>query len=343
MKVKVTTDWHVAAKRVAGTTPSSALAMQDHILASLHDALDPTYPHLIAGDLLDQFTIDSHNLIRAYELCANFIKVSGKELVLLRGNHDFSPRGTQKSSFDLLGSILTAQFSGQVKVVTEVTEWRQFVLVPHLPNNDLLRLEVEKLADVKNRVIVFHANYDNFHAADSVSSLNLTEAMVAPLIANGNTVVLGHEHDHRKLFNGKLLVLGNGVPASVADCLGSKSKFAAYFDDTDYVLEEMVKVSDLYAEVDWTDLDDAPEKAFIRVTGTATAEQAAEVVAAVAKLRQRSDSYVVSNAVRVEGLADFETLSQASFEDIGKVDVLELLLEEFTAEEAKVIKGLLAC
>jgi hypothetical protein len=237
--------------------------------------------------------------------------------------------------------ILKAQYGDRLTVAREVAEWQQFVLVPHLPNNDLLRLEVERLADVKDRVIVFHANYNNFHAADSVSSLNLTEAMVIPLIANGNTVVLGHEHDHRRLFNGRLLVLGNGVPSSVADCLGSKSKYSAYFDGTDYTLEEMVSIPDHYAEVDWTDLEDAPEVDFIRVTGSATADQAAEVVGAVAALRKVSSAMVISNSVRIEGMADFDALAEMSFDDVSKVDVLGMLLEELNERERKTVKELL--
>lgn len=340
--IKLTTDWHCGVKRSGGTTPQTQVELQGYVLESLREALDPQHDHLIAGDLLDQFTIDTASLMSVYGVLSEFL-TTGRHLAVVRGNHDFSVRGNQASSFDLLMHILEAQFPGSITVAREVTEWRQFVLVPHLPNNELLKLEVARLNGVTGRVIVFHANYDNFHAADTQHSLNLTQEMVEPLLANGNQIVLGHEHDHRSLYAGRLLILGNGVPSSVADCLSSQHKFAAMFNGLDYALEPMVNIPEVFAKVDWRDLPDAPDVRFIRVTGEAPADQASQVVDTVAKFRQTSQAYVVSNAVRVDGVAGFDALAETSFEEITSFSVLDALLEELTEEEGKIVKELLEC
>lgn len=341
MRVKVTTDWHIGAKRTAGATPASNEALGAYLLQSLEKALDPQYPHLIMGDLLDQFTIDSAALLSVYRVLQSFL-ATGQELAVVRGNHDHHPRATQVSSFDLLMGILEHQFPATLTVAREVTRWRQFVLVPHLPNNDLLKIEVEKLSDVENSVIVFHANYDNNFAADSQHALNLTQEMADPLLKRGNVLTLGHEHQYRALEQRRVLILGNGVPSSVADCLGCDAKFAAYFDGPDYELEPMVHINEVFTRVDWRNLDTDPGYQFIRVEGTATAEEAAEVVDAVARFRAKSEAYVVTNAVKVEGVAAFDELAEMSLEQITAFNVLDALLEELSEEEGKVVKELLS-
>ena len=46
--------------------------------------------------------------------------------------------------------------------------------MPHLPNNEILNTEISKLSGVSGKVVVFHANVDNFFAAETQHSLNVT-------------------------------------------------------------------------------------------------------------------------------------------------------------------------
>lgn len=341
MRVKVTTDWHIGAKRTAGATPTSNEALGAYMLENLRKALDPSLPHLIMGDLLDQFTIDAATLFNVYQVLQSFL-ATGQELAVVRGNHDYHPRASQVSSFDLLMGILEHQFPMTLTVARKVTSWRQFILVPHLPNNDLFRIEVDKLNNIKDRAIVFHANYDNSFAADSQHSLNLTPDMVEPLIKRGNILALGHEHQYRDFEHGKVLILGNAVPSSVSDCLGCDGKFAAYFDGLGYELETMTHINEVFTRIDWRNTDTDLNYKFIRVEGSATAEQAAEAVEAVAKLRQKSQAFVITNAIKVDGLAGFDQLAEMSLEQVTSFNVLEALLAELTEEEGNVVKELLA-
>jgi DNA repair exonuclease SbcCD nuclease subunit len=338
----ITTDWHIGAKRSAGATPQSNAELTRYMLSSLESALDPARPHLIAGDLFDAFTIDTATLFETYHILDRFL-ATGQDLAVMRGNHDFSERGSQRSSFDLVMGILEHQYPDNLTVAREVTAWHHFVLVPHLPNNEILKLEVEKLSDVHHSVVVFHANFDNPFAANSEHSLNVTPAMVEPLIERGNVVVFGHEHVHRLLYNGMLLVLGNAVPASISDCLSGEAKYAAIFDGLEYVLHPRVVLNDVFQRVDWRDTGSAnPMAKFIRVEGEATSDEAATVVNAVSALRKRHDAYVISNAVAIGGIQEFDELTSVSFEDVSKVDVLGLICEDLTDREAKVVRGLLS-
>ena len=193
MKTKVTTDYHVAVKRVGGTTPLSQENLRQYIRAALDHQLDDN-DHLIAGDLFSDFTVDTYELVETYKIFSTWLSSYGRRLALVRGNHDFSIRGMAISSFDLLSTILTEQFPQQVTIASCVTYWKQFVLVPHLPNNDILTTELSNLSSVTGKVVVFHANVNNFFAAEAQHSLNVTIEQVEDLVSRNNLVIFGHEH-----------------------------------------------------------------------------------------------------------------------------------------------------
>ena len=346
MTTKITTDWHIGVRRVAGTTPVTQQQLRDVLRNKLAETLDDN-DHLIAGDLLDHFTVETSKLIALYHVFSEWLTKYGRRLALLRGNHDHSIRGSQASSFDLLASILRAQFPEQVTVADEVTEWKQFVLVPHLPNNETINIEVSKLKDVRDKVVVFHANIDNFFAAESQHSLCLSIEQIEDLVSRGNLVLCGHEHQYRELVNGRCVVLGNTYPSSIADCLGNSRKVSAYVTGTNIELEETWHSEGNYLEVDWQELRNgtaAPdEHRFIRITGEAKADQAADVVNVVAKLRQNSEALVIGNAVKVEGQAVFDEMALESTESIRAFDVLGAIYSQLEPREVEVVRSLISC
>ena len=338
MKTKITTDYHIAVRRISGTTTESQQELRQYLRDSLASQLDDN-DHLIAGDLFNDFTVDTSELLETYSIFSKWLKTSRKKLALVRGNHDYSVRGTALSSFDLLGTILKQQFPDQVTVANEVTEWKQFVLVPHLPNNEILGLEIAKLKDVSDKVVAFHANVDNLFAADSQHSLNLTLEQIEGILSKGNLVVCGHEHQHRRLCGNRCLVLGNTVPSSVSDCIGSPLKYAAMISGTEYELQRTWVAYENYTEVDWQDLDVSDKYQFIRVVGNATAEESASVIKAISQLRQRSNAYVITNAVKVEG--HDMAMSTESVENIKAFDVMAAIFAELNEREIETVKELM--
>ncbi len=340
MKTKVTTDYHVAVKRVGGTTALSQENLRQYIRTTLANQLDDN-DHLIAGDLFSDFTVDTYELVETYKIFSTWLASYGRRLALVRGNHDFSIRGMAISSFDLLGMILTDQFPKQVTIASKVTEWKQFILVPHLPNNEILNTEISKLSGVTGKVIVFHANADNFFAAEAQHSLNVTIEQVEDLVSRNNLVIFGHEHQYRSLVNGRCLVLGNTVPSSIADVLGSPFKYSATVTGTEYELKTTWKAEDAYVEADWRDipLTNLEGFQFIRVTGEATSLESAEVIKVVSALRQSHDAFVVTNAVKVEG--HDMSLTTESVESIAAFDMVGAIMESLDEREQETVKGLL--
>ena len=190
--------------------------------------------------------------------------------------------------------------------------------------------------------MIVHANYANKFTEHSDHSLNVSREFAAKFVEAGGRILFAHEHQAKKDFDGKVWIMGNQWPSSVADCLGNNFKYAHRLEGSVLSAISTWSVTDPsgYAEMDWQELVDIGV-AFIRITGTATAEQAEAVVEAVAKFRKDSNAYVVSNAVKVDGMQAMDALEEASAESIKAFDVLGALLEGLSEREADILRGLL--
>lgn len=353
MTTAILNDNHIGAVRQAGTTLQSREDLRQHLVDQFDSLVTgiTDYTLFIGGDLFDKFHIEERDLIATFTTLSNWIKRTGGQLVLGGGNHDSSIKASLISSFELLYFMLNSLHPGNVQMINADRGFTQVVddlyAIPHCHNQDLLNLEIQKALDEEGqgRVLHFHANYDNHFATQSDHSLNVSEEQAKALIEAGWTLVFAHEHQARTALDGKVIVVGNQTSSSISDCLGND--FKQYLRILGPGQFEFVKTEDtksIYQKIDWTQVgqdtirDDAK---FIRVTGKATSEQAADAVNVVAGVRKVSNAFVVSNSITIEGIQDFDNLSDATFEDVSKVDVLDLLLSEFDENEQSIIKGLL--
>lgn len=92
-----------------------------------------------------------------------------------------------------------------------------------------------------------------------------------------------------------------------------------------------------YAELDWRNLDQDAQ--FIRIVGDATNAEAAQVIDAIHKFRQRSQAFVVTNAVKIDGIAEMGDLPE-TFSAAAKFDVMEFVYKQLDEAEAEVIRGI---
>jgi hypothetical protein len=267
----------------------------------------------------------------------------------MTGNHDWQPKASAMSSFHLLGSVLISQFGDKVQVVQEPTLMPQRIYcIPHLPNQDMFNVELENAAYLKDHLIVVHANWSNNFAARTDHSLNVSEEQAQKILANGNRMLFGHEHQRRVCMGGNVLLAGNQFPSSISDCLSRGAsqadgkKYAHIIDDGRNITAIQVWDSASgYAEVDWQELDAALDRPFLRVVGKASAEQAAEVVDRIAKLRRNHSAFVIGNAVQVDGIQGMGELAETSMESVKSFDVLGALLEQLDEREAQVVRTLM--
>lgn len=348
----IISDIHLGTQRQAGTTPATQQALKQYLRDEFKLLVERATGHLVVnGDMFDGFTVDPAEVISAYEVLTKHV-ANGAVLTLGMGNHDASAKGDKTSSFHLLAHILSAQFPAHVQVVDNtcgLTEIASKVwMVSHMTNQDLFDIEIDKAcnAGVGKGFLLLHCNVMSPFAEKADHSLNLSEQQLDALTDAGWQIVVAHEHQMKSYQGGKCLIVGNQIPSSVSDCLNNKNneKFYAKIEDGKVELVKWQSLVDVYTEVTWQDIGlraDLDNFKFIRVTGDCTSEQAADMVGRVSKLRQASTAFVVSNNVKIEGVAQMEGLAEMTAENITKFDVLGALLEELTEKEAEVVKELL--
>lgn len=350
MSVVIVNDVHLGVKRQGGTTPQTQQQLRDYLQDEFRGFMsNHRSDHVvIAGDLFDNFDVDLRDLLNCFETLSWFLKSKEAKLTLIAGNHDWSPRGDKLSGFHMLAGVLPKDL-GTLQVIdsglTPVAEdvWA----IPHMPNQDLFDMELDKalaLAGSEIKFLILHTNYDNKFTLHSDHSLNVSREKAMAFAAAGCTLIFAHEHQAKSDLGGMVRVLGNQWPSSVADCLHNVHKFAHVLDGDLIPIETWSREGPYgFSQVSWRDLNPEAEagEGFIRVTGEAASAEAEAVVEAIAKYRSKSPALVVSNAVHVEGMADMDAISEVSAESIKAFDVLAALMVELTEEEQKVVRSLL--
>lgn len=343
-------DIHVGFQRKGGTTPKTQETLRSYLFDQLANILSITGEMhlLINGDLFDDFEISPRDWVETYLLLSKWL-ASHNTLTLAAGNHDWSPRGNRVSSFEMLCKVLKQERPDQVTVIG-IDEWdgnEEFVVLAHCSNQDIFNLKLaEVLAVLQPSMYVFlHANYDNNFAAESDHSLNVSADQARAFAAKGAKLVFAHEHQARTALDGNVIVMGNQWPTSIADCLNNDEKF--YHTLSMGLLEAHTvwsrdHLTAGYGEIDWRHLfDEGVElNGFVRVVGSASSNEAAEVISAIAKFRQVSEAFIITNMVKIDGIVQAEELP-ASFEVAKKFDVMEFIKRHLDEDEVKAVEKLL--
>ena len=329
----VINDLHIAATRVAGTTPTSAAALKKFTLDSFESFMSGANESvLIAGDLFDVWQAGLSDVLRTYQILKAWL-TKGHRLVVMAANHDLSTDSSKFGSLQFLMALLSDE--PNVQFVIHAGAWvaEGMYCVPHVANSDLFDMELAKVPECE--VLFLHANLDNPWACSSDHSLNVTREQLDKLPAK--LVYFGHEHHARRL--GKAFVGGVQRPTSVSDCLDKKDKFAYRITGTTI---EPIKTWDSatnYEEIDWR--NPAPSTAqFIRFIGHATPAEAADMADVIARYRRSSEAFVVANAVKVGEDTEGNELALNSLEAISKFNVMEALRDHLAPEEFKVLENL---
>lgn len=320
-------DVHIGVERVSGTTIESRYALRQHTLVKFGMLL-PDNDLMILGDLFDSYEVPISDLLSAYNLLREWL-TKGHKLYLVAGNHDLSKTSNVMSSFDFLGALLKIKDQyDQVQVIKSPVMTHYGYVIPHLANQDLFNAALKEVPECDK--LYLHCNYDNFFAAQSDQSLNISKEQVAECKAR--QVIIGHEHQYKTA--GKVLLPGNQIATSVADWQHCDTKY--YLQDS-IPVPHVIRDSE-YTEQDWKDLTLTTHN-FVRVIGDATVAESSQVVTAIAKFRAKSPAFVVSNAVNIEsgdGLGDFAN----SLEAVTAFDVWRALGEVLPSSDMTILKDL---
>lgn len=357
MRTLILNDLHLGVQRTGGTTLASAAALREFLHEGHRDLLllapdNDCDTVLINGDLSDQHDIPLVQALQIYEDTAKFMEVFPHITVVWAvGNHDLSKDSSKLGTVAFIGALLKMRFNQFHLITGPETLWAGNYILPHVTNQDIFDLELTRIPEGV-KWLFLHCNYDNKFACAADHSLNLSRDQAKALKARGIKIVFGHEHQGREALGGSVIVVGNQIPSSIADCLahgdGQKngSKRAMIIDhsnDTHEFVETWNEnASDgWFKRVDWKDLAAFTEvgRGFVRVEGDASAAEAADVIKTISAFRQKSSAYVVTNGVKIEQMAGLDEIA-SSIEDVRGVDVISMLLEHLTPEQRVVVSGL---
>ena len=346
-------DLHIGVKRSAGTTPASAQALRQYLLSGLMRTINehPDKDVVIVGDLFDAFEVDLSDLWGMFSILADWL-VHRNKLTLIRGNHDYSPKADKVSSFDILANVLRYTHEYQVHIIRDGLEevspgiWA----VPHMPNQDLFDMELDKAMKVNGHYLLTHCNMmppDCYGRHDH--SLAIEEPRARELA--GKFVILNaHEHQRISYDVGRgIYCLGNQFPSSIADCLSNGKRQEDGLKYATVIHADMGR-DDIctwgaigsYQRIDWRELDQVSGAEFIRVSGDATAAESTQVMDAIAKLRNKSSAFVIANAVRIDGQEGAEQAAEEIFQGLKGFNVMGALLNELNEKERKVVEEVLS-
>lgn len=297
MKLLFFTDPHLGLERNSHTTPASRGRLKQEVFNQLDNVFDIQADfYICAGDLFDKHTVDNQTLLQGLEVA----KLCD---VVLSGNHDSTNRVNALSSMEVIKTVLDTEAIGVLPVNSQVN----IVWVNHELNQDLFleALETAKHEATKNSILVLHCNYDSPFAHDD-ASLNLTRDKAKELLEHFSYVVLGHEHQHRTDFDGRLFILGNTHPTSFAD-ISDKFCWEFSFDQPSPSNIEgeswSIKPHLIWSKDNGLLELDASELAqitklpkavqFIEVTGKVTRDKVAGVAKQVADLWSKSENLLM--------------------------------------------------
>lgn len=346
----VINDLHIGVTRSGGTTVQSQQALRDYLRDSLAALIEMEDAEVVVnGDLFDNFTVDTAEVLKTADIFFDCLSSNRKaSLHLIAGNHDWNPRADKVSSFHLLYQILHMSRVGERvflydKGFYEVGNRGDVFAIPHMANQEAFDTEMKYASkyDGNECYLLLHCNYKNGFAENSDHSLNINDEQVAALMKSGWTLIIGHEHIGYELRGGRVVVVGNQFPSSVADCLGGTTKRAVEITDDGLEFVDTWSPINHYIEINWRDISLANLEnfQFIRVTGEATSLESAEVIKVVSALRQSHDAFVITNAVKIEG--HDMSLTTESVESIAAFDMVGAIMESLDEREQEVVKGLL--
>jgi len=311
-------DPHMGLTRKSGVTADSLRLFEAMKATALESTM---FEHqdkevVITGDLFNGSLVSQEAVLRVSQI----LRTHPKKIWVIAGNHDLSNDKAKMSSLEFLHYLLEGD---NVEVVFKPTvlptdSGTKIVMVPHLSNQELFNAAI---ASVDADILITHCNYENPFAVDKDHSLNLTKEQAKKF----KLVISGHEHNASK--RGNVCMLGAFAPCAVNEAATPKQTFI--LDGASMRLRTLPNQAQdelcSYGEVDWRQVENAPNREFINVIGEATTEEAPTVLNAIANARRKSSASMIKNSVTVESIS-LGSLEEASFESVDTWEILEKML-----------------
>jgi DNA repair exonuclease SbcCD nuclease subunit len=343
MALIIYTDPHLGVTRTGNTTPRSRQLLRDSICNTLDDILmmKGANDHLIClGDLFDSYS-------NSEEIISEGMQVVARTDLTLAGNHDVVADADKVGSLELIaesypGKVCRAAFNEPTHLLTRLGD----VIVgavPHVTTQTLFEEALDQLyiavSTDQLKILCLHCNFESPYALTE-TSLNLTKERVEKLLDTFHYIVIGHEHQPREHYEGRLIILGNIHPTGFSDI---SDKRVAVVDASGVRFEQVWDPSMGYAEYQYDDIPTTfgTNAQFVRIKGSVPSEHIAQVSKAVNQLWKTSPGLLaLRSEVTVDDIvqeqqddgATAETLPSLIAKELESSPAMKAMWEEFTNE-----------
>ena len=291
-------DPHLGLNRMSHTTPDSRARLRQQVFTRASRLKTPALT-LCLGDLFDRSNNDEATILQGLE-------VLGGVSYCLAGNHDSRGRTGLPSSLELCAEVTRNEDFACEILFSPCYREGWFYTIPHCLTQEIFDRDLERAPAAK--VLLLHSNYDAPAAAESrEDALNLTRAQASGLLERFDRILIGHEHNARSDFDGRLQCVGTVFPTSFADCKTDKFVWHLH-DDGGLEAERVWSTEDGYWSLTWEDLLEGTGVSifaqFVEITGTAPAARMPEIAKAAHKLWAGCpEALMVKNSVESEAVA----------------------------------------
>lgn len=321
-KLRFWTDPHLGLNRTAHTTPTSRKNLREALFQKSLEAVDTPHPNFCLGDLFDTCNNDEYTIMQGAQ-------IANRCYYVLAGNHDMSNRDSAVSSLEVVAAL------GKVALqpLRMVVGGMAVVMVPHFKTQAEFEATLKEEVEVEvarsaayQRVLLLHCNYGCPHELTD-STLNLTREMALQLLDGPfDYILIGHEHNARSDFGGRLQILGNIHPTSFSDI---SDKFVWELEDETLTPIKVWDKETGYLELTPRQVKDKMYDAsvpyqFIKVTGIVPGAELPDVCRAINALWTAFPSaLMIRNDVRAE-----EVVLDNSIEIAKAVDIPSRITQE---------------
>ena len=212
-QVLVYSDPHLGLKRKANFTSASSEAREQEAISSLEALLkDDLSFRVCAGDFFDKAN-NSEDVINSA------LKAARLTDVILAGNHDIKNNVESVSSLHLVneihGNVLFNDLGNPSFKLMAAREWGLY-FIPHVLSQadfETALAAAEKEAGGHQCILILHCNY-NVPVEMSDISLVLSRERAAKLLETFQQIWIGHEHNQKDDFGGRLKLIGSWRPTA---------------------------------------------------------------------------------------------------------------------------------
>lgn len=316
MNLTLFSDPHIGLVRTSHTTVESRRRLQRDILQTVESILSRGKRTICLGDLFDTYTVDNVSLyegLHVYQQC---------ELVL-HGNHDLANRLDTMSSIELLYVVKNGPYTQHPANSPDISQAAilgpgkpKIVWVDHKLNQTLFDEALAQAFEIGtgSDILLLHCNYES-PFADQESTLNLSREQAEVLLKRYSHIFIGHEHNSRTDFDGRLVLVGNTHPTSFSD-ISDKLIWHLKFGDNgvEHLSSEVIWSREQgYRKFTWQELSELstlPSSVqFVDIVGEADDRVAPVIAKQVADLWKLSDNLrmVRNNVNTAKAIEQFDT------------------------------------